>query len=350
MSIHQKDNKGGRSLIESASQLIIAILITIVLISALVYWVKPMTILQLIRFSDLELVFLALLMYVIVFTLRVVRFHQFQDLANISFWKFLPIVSLHSFFTSILPFRSGEVALIYLLRKYHGKEVGTGVGVLLLVRMYDFVALALCLTGALVPQLISRAVDDTWLIFITIIFGVMILALSLTAASWWNSMVSIVHLIVVRIGLGERKWIKIVFNWATEVGSVLEKSSNLSRSIRLILTSVLVWLMIYCVFWTLLRSMGMSTFAFNEVIVATTGAALTNALPVNLIGGFGTVELGWMAGFSALGVAAVEGVATGFALHIWVLMFSMFLAIGSYLWLTIGLSPLRGRSDQRKGG
>lgn len=349
MSIRQKDNKGGRSLIESVSPLIITILITVVLIGALVYWVKPVTILQLIRFSDVELVLLALLLYVIVFTLRVVRFQQFQDLANISLWKFLPIVSLHSFFTSILPFRSGEVTFIYLLRKYHGTEVGTGAGVLLLVRMYDFVALALCLTGALLTLLISRIVDDTWLILITFTFGVMILGLSLTAAFWWSSMVSVVHRIIVRIGLGERKWIRTVFNWASEVGNVLKKSSNISHSIRLILTSVLVWLMIYCVFWVLLRSMGMSNFAFNEVIVATTGAALTNALPVNLIGGFGTTELGWMAGFSALGVAVIEGVATGFALHIWMLLFSMSLAIGSYLWLTFGLSRLNGRSDQRNG-
>jgi hypothetical protein len=345
MSIHQKDDHGSRSLVESVSQLIVTILITLILIGAIIYWVKPANILQLIRFSDLEWVFFALMLYIVVFILRAVRYLQFQDLANISLGKFLPIVSLHSFFTSILPFRSGEVTLIYLLRKYHGTEVGTAAGVLLLVRMYDFVALALFLTGALLSLLINRIVGGTWLIFITFIFGVLILVLSLTATFWWSSMVSNIHRIIVRMGLGDRKWIRAVFTWASEVGDVLKKSSNISHSIRLILTSLLVWLMVYCVYWVLLRAMGISNFTFNEVIVATTGAALSNALPFNLIGGFGTTELGWMAGFSALGVAVIEGVATGFALHIWVLLFSMTVAIGSFLWLTFGLSRLKGHSD-----
>lgn len=347
MSERKRDNRRNWPLNHSVLQLIITTLMTVVLVGVLLFWVKPKTILQLFRTSDLQLILWALVLYVIVYILRVVRYRHFQELTHISLGKFLPIVSLHSFFTAILPFRSGELTFIYLLQKYHGTEIGTGVGALLLVRMYDLIALALCLIGGLIPLIISKHVDVTWLIFFTFTFGLIILVFSLTAASWWKFTVNIVNRVLRRIGVSERKWVKTVSNWATEVGNVLENSTNLFLSIRLLLTSILVWSVLFSMFWVLLRSMGISDIAYHEVIVATTGAALTSALPVNLIGGLGTMELGWMAGFSVVGVAITEAVTTGFALHIWVLLFSMFLATGSYLWFTIGSAGLRGSSDQR---
>jgi len=46
--------------------------------------------------------------------------------------------------------RSGELSLVYLLRRFHKTEIGSGIGILLLVRLFDLIALALCLTGSLV--------------------------------------------------------------------------------------------------------------------------------------------------------------------------------------------------------
>ena len=46
------------------------------------------------------------------------------------------------------------------------------------------------------------------------------------------------------------------------------------------------------------------------------GAILTGILPVNALGSIGTLEAGWAVGFVAMGMSRADAVATGFAVHL----------------------------------
>jgi uncharacterized membrane protein YbhN (UPF0104 family) len=76
---------------------------------------------------------------------------------------------------------------------------------------------------------------------------------------------------------------------------------------------------------------GITRFSYPEVVIGSTGAAITSALPIDAIGNLGTLPAGWTVGFSALGMTVDEGIASVFAIHIFILIFSSILALVLYI-------------------
>jgi uncharacterized membrane protein YbhN (UPF0104 family) len=115
-----------------------------------------------------------------------------------------------------------------------------------------------------------------------------------------------------------------------EIEQVLKTSKKITFSLRILATSLACWLTLFLSFWFLLQAVGISRFSYPEVVIGSTGAAITSAIPINAIGNLGTMQLGWTAGFSALGMSVEEGIASGFAINIFLLIFSSTLALLSY--------------------
>ncbi|OGZ97686.1 MAG: hypothetical protein A3D41_03280, partial [Candidatus Sungbacteria bacterium RIFCSPHIGHO2_02_FULL_41_12b] len=83
----------------------------------------------------------AFLFYLLVNLVRSWRFNlllgnsvMFRDVASISF--------IHNFLVSLLPFRTGELSYAYLLKKYRGVSISTGLGTLFLARFFDILIVA----------------------------------------------------------------------------------------------------------------------------------------------------------------------------------------------------------------
>ncbi len=313
-------------------RIIVPLVITVFLISILLYFSNPKTILQLIQNSNPSSLITSFGVYACVYLIRTLRFQQFPQLNQLSTSDLLPIASLHSFINLIFPMRSGELSLVYLLRKYHKTEIGSGIGILLLVRLFDLIALALCLAGSLVIFGLGGAdARDPLLLVISILLGLLITLISLTASIWWKSLVSFLARVSEHMRWREKNWCRVFFNWMDEIELVLQSSKSISFSIRLLATSLGSWLSLFLSFWFLLQAVGISRFSYPEVVIGSTGAAITSAIPINAIGSLGTLQLGWTMGFSALGMSVEEGIASGFAIHIFILIFSSVLALISFL-------------------
>jgi uncharacterized protein (TIRG00374 family) len=326
-------------------RIIVPVVITVFLISILLHYSNPQTIFQLVRNSAPSSLIAAFGIYVCVYLLRAIRFRQFPMLNQLSTSDLLPIASLHSFMNLIFPMRSGELSLVYLLRRFHQTEIGSGIGILLLVRLFDLIALALCLTGSLV--LFGTRGDgavDPWLLVIAILMGLIITLISLTASVWWRFLVEFLERVSEFLYLKEKSWCQTLLNWMDEIERVLQSAKRISFSIRLLATSLACWLSLFLAFWFLLQAVGISRFSYPEVIIGSTGAAITSAIPINAIGNLGTLQLGWTAGFSALGMSVEEGIASGFAINIFILIFSSALALISFLVL---FRTPSGRSHER---
>ena len=110
-------------------RIIIPVVITLFLVSILLHFSNPQIIFELIRYSAPNSLIAAFCVYVCVYLFRAVRFRQFPILNQLSTWDLLPIASLHSFMNLIFPMRSGELSLVYLLRKFHKTEIGSGIGI-----------------------------------------------------------------------------------------------------------------------------------------------------------------------------------------------------------------------------
>ena len=69
-----------------------------------------------------------------------------------------------------------------------------------------------------------------------------------------------------------------------------------------------------------------------DVVAGSVVASLSNLLPINLVANLGTLEAGWTAAFTAMGIPLETAAATGLAAHLWALVFSaLFGAVAWFL-------------------
>ena len=94
--------------------------------------------------------------------------------------------------------------------------------------------------------------------------------------------------------------------------------------------SLIMWGLQWSVAWILLVAMG-HRWPPTMVVAGAAAAAVANVLPFNLIGNLGTLEAGWTAAFTALGIPLRVAAATGLAAHLWGLIFAAF--FGAIAWV-----------------
>ena len=110
----------------------------------------------------------------------------------------------------------------------------------------------------------------------------------------------------------------------------------MSRPIRLfaaVLTSIVMWGLQWAVAWILLVAMG-HRWPPATVVAGSVSAAVANLLPFNLVGNLGTLEAGWTAAFTALGVPMQTAAATGVAAHLWGLIFAAIFGLAGWVLLS----------------
>ena len=69
------------------------------------------------------------------------------------------------------------------------------------------------------------------------------------------------------------------------------------------------------------------------MLIGATGAVLTNTLPVNSFGSFGTLEAGWTGGFLLVGMPLQEAIITGFGSHLIMLLCAAVIAVMCWILL-----------------
>jgi len=226
-----------------------------------------------------------------------------------------------------VPARLGELALPLLLRTVAGRDLATGVGVLLVARAMDLAALGGWAVASLVavqgrrhPLLIAAA-------------AIMLLApLSLPTA-----LRTVDRLAVRCLGARARRR-----RWARRIRRVRRATAATAASRRRFLgaaaASVAMWACLWTLAWLLLAAMGVR-WPFAEVVAGSAAASLANLLPFNLAGNLGTLEAGWTAAFVALGKPLDVAAATGLASHLWALVFTALLGALGWLALPRGDRP-----------
>jgi uncharacterized membrane protein YbhN (UPF0104 family) len=104
------------------------------------------------------------------------------------------------------------------------------------------------------------------------------------------------------------------------------------------LATLISWVMAFWMFYAFLRGFGID-ISFMRVVFGSTIALITSALPVGGLGNWGTLEVGWAAGFLLVGLSKGKAIATGLGIHI--LIFITSALLGSVCWITLSLSPSR---------
>jgi uncharacterized protein (TIRG00374 family) len=260
------------------------------------------------------------LLFVILYVGRVLRF-AFM-LGSRKYAEVFSIVCTHSMANNVMPFRTGELAFVYLAKTRMGTPTGVGAAVIAIARLYDLLAICLMFIAAL---FLARDSSGYFTQFIpAIIFCSALLALLIVAVVWFNRPLAALTARLFSIGPMKRLAL-----FQSKIEQICVYCSTLwpGKSVAWIFSlTVLMWAVQALNFYLLTISMGLG-LGFWTAIAGMLLAIILVSLPVQGVGNFGSFELAWAAIFVALGAPVAAAVSSGFAVHVVVLAFTTILWI-----------------------
>lgn len=315
------------------SKYIIAILITVFLMTLLLMQVSISDILMTISRIDLLYLAYGFICYVIQYGARAFRLKLLLYPDNPGGMAIFNMVSIHNFLNHILPARLGEGSYLWLMNRYGNIPMTRCVSSLVVARIFDLISvIAFFIVGFGIIGF-ANANNSIWpLVFALVFLLIMILGLHFSEA-----LGRIVIRYVVKVTGGRYAWVGGIERILVEITSGVAATTKRGLFFRLLGVSGLVWLANIYMFQMLLVGMGFHV-PLVKVLLGATGAALTNILPINGFGSFGTMEAGWTIAFLYVGLSKDDAICSGFSIHIIALFFAAILALLGYIKLLRSVS------------
>jgi len=318
---------------------------TFIFLLIFIYFVDFERALELFRKLSARYIVLALIIYFVGFLLRALRFSwllgRFHE-SGFTTRALLPVALIHNFFARIIPFRAGEASYIVLMKVIYDLPTDAAVASLLLVRIYDLVAvLALFTTSAII------IFHNTSLAFVISVAAILWLLTILTVTRLPQIFGLTAKLLVIldRAGNKSTPFLMKLRDGLLQTGSRLEVSNDIGTSLRLFALSVLIWLTIYAMFFVLMWGFGAippSVTGYLQVMAGSTLSIAASFLPINVLSG--PMEVGWTLGFVYLGMSAETALVTGLGInmlsHLATAVFAL-PALYSFIWKRRTLAPFK---------
>ena len=263
-------------------------------------------------------------LYICSYILRALRFHILLN-GEVGIWDLFNIVCVHNMVNSILPARTGELSYIYLLKKLHNKNTGEGIATLFVARVFDIISISL-LFG--VSALMIRDLPEifTPVVFLIVFILTLIVIFLIMLLYFGNAFLNLVRMFFRRFELEEKQIVKYMLRKGKETVDSFEIIKTNGRFIETITVSIGIWLSLYLLNYTLVIAMGIN-LDFFTIVLASTFAVFTTVLPIQGVGGFGTIEGGWAIGFVAAGLTKEVAISSGFGVHIITIFYLLILGM-----------------------
>lgn len=304
-----------------------AVAVTIALVAILLSQIQVVDIITTLTDIDPLYLIAGFVLYICSYFFRALRFYfllnrvvRWRDLFN--------IVCVHNMANNILPARAGELSYIYLLKKSHNKKTGEGIATLFVARVFDFIAISLLffISALMIRNLPEMIIKAVWVIAC---FMVLIVIFLIILLYFGNSFLNVVRNFFRKFNLERKYFVDYLLKKGEETVESFDNIKNRGKVtvIILILLSFGIWLSLYSLNYILVGAMNIN-LGYFAVLFASTFAILTTLLPIQGIGGFGTLESGWAVGFIAIGLTKEVAISSGFGYHIMILIY--FLILGCY--------------------
>jgi uncharacterized protein (TIRG00374 family) len=310
---------GGRLAGRLLGALVAALLLVAVLDIA-----RPAAVWQLLRATDGSLLVAALLTSAAFLGLRGARLQLLLEGGRLGWLRATLVAAVAQAAALFAPARTGELVLPWLLSRSTDRDFSTGVGTLLAARALDLATLGVWCGLAV---LAFWGLDEPLALVLSLL-----LLLPTVTLPW---MLAAADRIAVRTlaarGAAGRRWARRLRRVRREIEALRARPGRLLAAAAV---SIAMWGLQWAVAWWLLRAMG---HHWPPIVVAAgaSAAAVANLLPFNLVGNLGTLEAGWTAAFTALGVPLPTAAATGLAAHLWGLLFAAF--FGALAWAALSI-------------
>ncbi len=249
--------------------------------------------------------------YASTYVLRALRFTVFFP--RIKTLDLCAVLTVHTFFNNLLPFRSGEASFPIILRKVFSVDPIISSASLVVVRLFDLLSLSA-------------------------IFTLSFFFISLKEKKFLGIAVFLSLLVVITafVILKLLEKLKSRFSFASTLFFFLSEFKSF-RKIKLVFVySLLNWILKFTSFFFILKAGNLNFSYFQTVFIATFGE-ITTVLPVHSLGGFGTYEAGLVGGFAILGFKGSYALTVAFYFHLLLFVMSGILAFIGWIYLSRSL-------------
>jgi glycosyltransferase 2 family protein len=237
----------------------------------------------------------------------------------------LCIAAVHNLLLRLLPFRTGELAYAFLVKRAGTAGLGESLFSLLLLRILDSTMVVILFAAALAFHQGTYLGDRT----------IGLLAASGVALA---GIVMILFLVpMLRLGLRLGRWVLSGLKLAhrarvsallQKIGEAVETFAEAQRSTLLQISSLSLvqWLLTFGAFHALMLAFGIPV-TLSQTVLGSTAAVVTSFLPIGGIGSFGTLEAGWALGFVLVGLDKEVAISSGFGVSISTFIFNAILGL-----------------------
>lgn len=263
--------------------------------------------------ADVSLVLLSAFFYLCSNFFKSVRFNILLRDSGISVPKMFAISGYQNFFNQIMPARTGELTFLYYTKTMAQVKTAASLHALLVSRMFDLVMIAAFFVFCL---LLLKGTEASPALLVAAVFLVIASLAVAVKMPWFVSICRrLFNFIISASKISDKPLVQKIsgkVNMLAEDFSAIKMKSIMPS---LTFVSAAVWMCLYAFSYTTVIAFGVQ-LGIVESIVGSTGAVLTNVLPINSFGSFGTLEAGWTGGFMFVGMSMQDAVTTGFGYHL----------------------------------
>lgn len=283
--------------------------------------------------QNLSYVWLAIgvVLYVIVNAWRAARMKFLLSNHSVHFYRLLLIIIVQSMFNNMLPARSGEFSMIYLLYKYEAVPMTTGTAILIITRLFDYLAVTIIFIVAALISLNTLSGDVVPIFLFILVFMALIVMILFLLVWFRERSLALIQSGLTYIGLTRYPIVQFGLKKTGQIIQAFGSVHSFKQFFGTFLLSLVIWFSTFAWFDAFLRAIAVDT-EIIKLIVGSTFAILSKAVPFISVGGFGTHEAGWTLGFMLVGFDKTLAISSGFIVNIFTLFASVGLGILS-LWI-----------------
>lgn len=337
-----------------ALYLLLSVVLSIVLIYLLLKQVSAAELVSALKNLYYPSVFLYILLALSGAGLRAWRYRLLLQPQEISWPRILMVTFIKNSLIDLLPARIGSLSYIYLLNRRLGipfePVTSSFVAAFLLdfITLSPFLLISIGVVGLGVDPVASPVVMAVALAFLLLVLGLY---------TWVGLAARLVFRVYQSIGYrltrGQKLWFVHSLEKFKQTILALEQTRRHRATWLIFVLSFLVRLAkygsLFFLLHSLLRSYGfnLNQLSFWRLILGTSGAELTSAMPVKGIAGFGTWESAWALTFRLMGSEPRLAIISGLGVHFITNLFEYSLGIGSLFLLA--LPRFRKNENPRRG-
>ena len=298
----------------------------------LLYWLLKDTdlaqLFQLIANIKKEYLILGGVIYFLKGLMRSVRLARSNKNAKPGILSMLRLTLASSLASQLLPFKLGELSYVYLVKKEFKRSVSQGLSSLMIVRIFDLLAISLLFV--LTSLVLGIPTDLSIYFFYILGFICLLLLLLFVLLLTARNHEVVLNLLDRLTGIIKLPLVARIQHALKELFVELAAYSMKDYG-EFIIYALIEWSINYAMYHLILIGMNLSP-QFFDTVVGVTFAALASVLPVNSFGNFGTQEAGWATGLLFLGYSQQTAIASGFATHL--LSLAYMLVLGGAAWIS----------------